>query len=375
MRPSWPSTAPVGFDETHSYANPGAYTATVTTTDQSGQTNTQTITEDVYASTTTTIAANPNPSDFGEQVTLTATITPSSPVPSTFTGTPTGTVSFYDLTGGAKALLGTATPGADGNPPDVATFNLSSLSVASHPLEAVFAGDNDFGGSDSSNTSYNLVVSKDSTMTGLGASPNPVVHGRTVTLTATVSVSAPGIGTPTGSVTFKDGTTTLGTEPLTTTTTGGVTVTSASLSTGALGVGLHSLTASYSGDTDDTGSNGLLALNVDTDLSGFPKSGGAFNLRQASLAGADLDGENLAGANLSGINLKGAILAGANLTGAVLKQANLAGANLTGANLAGANLTGADLKGAVTTGVDWSDTTCPDGTSSNADGGTCVGHF
>ena len=53
---------------------------------------------------------------------------------------------------------------------------------------------------------------------------------------------------------------------------------------------------------------------------------------------------------------------------------------LTGANLNGDDLTNADLSGAVTTGanvnqVTWSNTVCPDGTNSDADGGTCKGHL
>jgi hypothetical protein len=74
------------------------------------------------------------------------------------------------------------------------------------------------------------------------------------------------------------------------------------------------------------------------------------------------------------------ILAGTNLNGADLGGANLSGADLTGANLQDANLTDATLtgalaKGANLNGVVWSNTTCPDGTNSNTDGGTCSGHL
>jgi uncharacterized protein YjbI with pentapeptide repeats len=58
--------------------------------------------------------------------------------------------------------------------------------------------------------------------------------------------------------------------------------------------------------------------------------------------------------------------------GACLTRANLNGADLTGANLTGTNLTDADLSGATLTAVTWNNTTCPDGTNSNNDGGTCV---
>jgi uncharacterized protein YjbI with pentapeptide repeats len=49
---------------------------------------------------------------------------------------------------------------------------------------------------------------------------------------------------------------------------------------------------------------------------------------------------------------------------------------LTHANLTGANLTGANLKGAIGLNtVIWSGTTCPDGTDSDNDGSTCIGHL
>ena len=41
--------------------------------------------------------------------------------------------------------------------------------------------------------------------------------------------------------------------------------------------------------------------------------------------------------------------------------------------LMGANLTGANLVFATVTGVVWGNTTCPDGSNSDTNGGTCVG--
>ncbi|MET7832492.1 pentapeptide repeat-containing protein [Micromonospora sediminicola] len=71
----------------------------------------------------------------------------------------------------------------------------------------------------------------------------------------------------------------------------------------------------------------------------------------------------------------GADLRNAKLVGAQLRDADLTGAKLDGADLTGADLTGADLTGASVVGVTWSGTTCPDGTSSDAGGGTCRGHL
>src|SRR5438093_507104 len=95
----------------------------------------------------------------------------------------------------------------------------------------------------------------------------------------------------------------------------------------------------------------------------------------ATLAGCNLRGANLAGAylkdgDLRRANLRSANLARANLSGADLTGANLGGANLTNADLAGANLTAANVKGVV-----WFNTICPDGTNSDANKGTCVGHL
>ena len=108
---------------------------------------------------------------------------------------------------------------------------------------------------------------------------------------------------------------------------------------------------------------------------GTPNGDVIITYTQPSLSGANLNGADLTGMYLGGANLSGANLNKANLTGA-----DLAGANLTDANLNKANLTGADLAGATVTGanfndVKWSDTTCPDGTNSNSDGGTCAGHL
>ena len=54
-----------------------------------------------------------------------------------------------------------------------------------------------------------------------------------------------------------------------------------------------------------------------------------------------------------------------------LERADLLEADLTGADLTDANLTGANLTDAGLTAVTWSNTICPDGTNSDADGDTC----
>jgi hypothetical protein len=77
------------------------------------------------------------------------------------------------------------------------------------------------------------------TTTALSSSANPSVFGQAVTFTATVT-PASGSGTPTGTVTFMDGSATLGTGSLS----GG----QASLTTSFFVLGARSITALYSGD-------------------------------------------------------------------------------------------------------------------------------
>ena len=168
------------------------------------------------ASTTTTLTGSPNPSSFGQTVTLTATVTPS---------TASGSVTFKD---------GTTTLGTAAMSNGVATFTVSNLAVASHSLTAAYAGDTNDAASISATLTQ--TVNQASTTTTLTGSPNPSSFGQTVTLTATVTPS-----TASGSVTFKDGTTTLGTAALS----NGI----ATFSPASLAVATHSISAAYSGDT------------------------------------------------------------------------------------------------------------------------------
>jgi hypothetical protein len=90
------------------------------------------------------------------------------------------------------------------------------------------------------------------TTTTLNASPNPVVPGQSSTLTATVTSPA---GTPTGSVRFFEGTTTLATAPVSGAGTAQTTVT--------LPVGSHTLGAEYQPTGLFSTSTGITILTVD----------------------------------------------------------------------------------------------------------------
>lgn len=177
------------------------------------------------ASTTTTLTSTPNPSTFGQSVALTATVKSAGSI------VPTGTVTFKQ---GATTLgSGSLNSGAQ------ATLNTSKLAVGTDSLTAMYAGNSNFAGSTS--PVRNQVVNKASTTTALTSTPNPSKFDQNVTFTATVTPSA-----ATGSVTFKDGTTTLGTGALA----GG----KARFSTTGLSKGTHSITAVYGGGANYSGS-------------------------------------------------------------------------------------------------------------------------
>jgi hypothetical protein len=96
-----------------------------------------------------------------------------------------------------------------------------------------------------SNTVSVLLNQTPVTTTALSSSANPAAAGQLVTLTATVTEALAQTPQPTGLVTFKDGTTTLGTGTLNPSG-------QATLSTAALATGYHALTAVYQGDPNFT---------------------------------------------------------------------------------------------------------------------------
>jgi hypothetical protein len=162
--------------------------------------------------------AAPNPASFGSVVTLSATVTGGDVV------TPTGEVVFKDGT----TVLGTATISGT-----TATIVTSNFAVGIHYITAVYSGDQNY----SSASSHPLpqTITKAAATISLKSSTNPSIYGDTLTITATLDKG------PTGTVTFLDGENALG-----------VTVVSpsgdATISTSALGAGLHTIKAIYSGD-------------------------------------------------------------------------------------------------------------------------------
>ena len=186
-----------------------------------------TATAEIYGpqiSSTTQVASSANPSVFGQSVTFLVSVSPSSG-----SGTPTGTVMFGD----GATTLGTISLSSG-----QATFTTSSLALGAHTITAAYGGDTNFPASSGSVTQ---TVNQAVTGTTISSSPNPAVAGQSVTFTATVSPLAPGSGTPTGSVTFTDGATTLGTAGLNSSG-------QAMLTVPSLSPGTHSVAGQYGGD-------------------------------------------------------------------------------------------------------------------------------
>jgi hypothetical protein len=96
-----------------------------------------------------------------------------------------------------------------------------------------------------------------SSSNALSSSLNPAGPGSNVVLTATLRAIAPGGGTPTGSVNFKDGSSTLGSSALSGS---GL----ATFSTSGLSHALHTLSAEYAGDGNFKGSTNTLSQLIDS---------------------------------------------------------------------------------------------------------------
>jgi hypothetical protein len=85
-----------------------------------------------------------------------------------------------------------------------ATIATSSLALGSHPITAIYEGDDNFVGGSSADTIVQTVVPA-ATSTDVTSAHNPGLVGETIAYTAMVAVTAPGSGSPTGTVSFSDG--------------------------------------------------------------------------------------------------------------------------------------------------------------------------
>jgi hypothetical protein len=185
------------------------------------------------ASTTVTVASTNTNSVYGEAA-ITATVSPQ------YSGTPTGNVTFTVF----NTVTHATSTEQDALVSGVATLSL--LTPGSYQISASYAGDSNFTGNNSN--TINQTVSQASTAAQLSSSANPSVFGQPVILTATISVVAPGSGSPTGTVTFFNGTTPLG-NPVSVQKVGNNYQASVTVSNLAVG-NSQSFSAQYSGDSN-----------------------------------------------------------------------------------------------------------------------------
>ncbi len=197
----------------------------------------------VKATTSTSVSSSSNSSVYGQSVTFTATVT----------GTAfdnSGTVTFSD---------GSTSLGMVGLSGTTATFSTTAtqLSVGTHTITASYSGDTNFTASSDSVLQTVTPAITTTTTTTVSSSSNSSVFGQSVTFTATVTPDS-GIFDNSGTVTFSDGSTSLGTVELSSAT--------ATFSTTAtqLSGGMHTITASYSGDMNFTSSSGSVLQTVTT---------------------------------------------------------------------------------------------------------------
>ena len=253
------------------------------------------------ASTTGTLVASATSPTYGQPVTLTDTVAPVPPG----AGTPTGTVTFTDLT-----LANFSSQPLDLQNPDRAAITDPLLAPGPHTIRAAYGGDTNFGRNSSNEVT--VTVSKANTTTAVYSSLNPAGFGQSLMIQAGVQQVGAGVGIPSGTVQFRDGTANLGApRPII----AGI----ATLFTSSLAGGTHTISAVYSGDDNFNGSSsGPLTQTVTCDhtITGSTRSVAVSPIGSTCISGATIKG-NLtvpAGANLS---LVGATIGGAlNIRGA-----------------------------------------------------------
>jgi hypothetical protein len=191
----------------------------------------------VVLNTTTTVTATPASAYQNDQVTFSATVARTSAG-----ATPTGTITFFN----GNTQLGSAVTLVNG----VATYTATFTNPGTQNITAKYSGDNGVTSTSEGSISKQILETQ-ITSTVLASSANPSANGSAVTFTVTVSAAS---GTPTGTVTFFDGSTQLGTAV---TLVNGV----ATLQTSALTNGDHFITAVYTSNANAFGTSTSTKFN------------------------------------------------------------------------------------------------------------------
>jgi hypothetical protein len=235
------------------YTSTGTHTISAAYTDDAepkvyeDSSTTSDLTQTVKAASSTVLSPSDNSTVSGELVTYTATVS------SDYTAaTPSGSVTFK--------VDGGDIPDFDGNgSPDCVAVSLDTAHMATCPtkfavgdgsyeITAVYLGDTSFAASTSN--AINQAVGQAGTTTVVSSSPTQWRKGQPVTYTAAVAWNPPSTGfpAPTGTITFKHGTTTTICEKELVGSTEDCTYTHNSS-------GSQTITAEYSGDGNYVGSD------------------------------------------------------------------------------------------------------------------------
>jgi pseudomonalisin len=266
---------------------------------------------DVLPATTTTLTASAASIAYKQGVTFTATVAGTSP---------SGNVQFWD---GATAL-GSAVTLTGGT----AALTTTGLTVGSHAVAAVYSGDAANHASTSSTLA--VAVTQVTTTISLVSSSPAATQGQSVTFTVVVSGTSPG-----GAVQFFDGSTLIGTATLVSCT--------ASLSTSALSVGSHNITAVYSGDTNNQASTSPVVVETVTAV--VTQSSTALAVAPASIAAGQVVTLT---ATVTGNSPSGSVQfkdGGSNLVSAVALSGNTAILSTTGLSAVGSHTITAEYSG------------------------------
>ncbi|MBL0040640.1 MAG: Ig-like domain repeat protein [Xanthomonadales bacterium] len=183
------------------------------------------------ATTSLSLGSNNSPSTYGQNVTFTATVSTTAPGASPVTGS----VEFRD-----NGVLLATVPLSSGTASHTTNALPHNTGIA-HPITASFIANTNYTASTGS--TINHVVNKAVPTLTLVSNPNPSLFGQSVAITGTLS----GGLAPTGTVTFFDGITLMGSNNLV----AGV----ATRNTSALALGAHSLQATYAGDDNHDSAN------------------------------------------------------------------------------------------------------------------------
>ncbi len=223
--------------------------------------------------TVTVVTSAKNPSPYGEVVVFTATVTilagsaargPRPDGAGVSSVVPTGTVTFF------------SGPTQFGSPQNLVSGKVIQFffadSAGSYTFTAVYSGDSNYSGSTSDVLTQTVTPTRQATFTEIISKQNPSKYPGPGSVSATVrtrlssvakgsKIDSAGVGLdyplPTGTVTFYDGVTPLGTQTLSSSL-------EATLTISSLAVGSHAITAAYSGDDNYSGSTSDVLTQIVT---------------------------------------------------------------------------------------------------------------